>query len=58
MTTTAVESMACETPVVATDVGSVPEIVIDGVTGTIVPPRDPEALAAATLVAGRRPPAG
>jgi glycosyltransferase involved in cell wall biosynthesis len=48
-TTTALESMACETPVVATNVGSVPEIVIDGVTGTIVPPCDSEALAAATL---------
>jgi glycosyltransferase involved in cell wall biosynthesis len=49
-TTTSVESLACETPVVATDVGSVSEIVIDGVTGTIVPPRDAQALATATLM--------
>jgi glycosyltransferase involved in cell wall biosynthesis len=48
-TTTALESMACETPVVATNVGSVPEIVLDGVTGTVVPPQDSEALADATL---------
>lgn len=49
MPTTALESMACETPVVATDVASVPEAVLDGVTGAIVPSRDAEALAAATL---------
>ena len=48
-TTTALESMACETPVVATNVASVPEVVINGVTGTIVPACDSEALAAATL---------
>lgn len=34
-------------PVVSTDVGGLPEVVRDGVTGYIVPPRDPEALAAA-----------
>ena len=32
-------------PVVVTNVGSIPEIVDDGVTGFIVPPRNPEALA-------------
>ncbi len=36
-------------PVVVTDVGSIPEVVEDGVTGFIVPPKDPEALANATL---------
>lgn len=36
-------------PVVATDVGSLPEIVDDGVTGYIVPPRNPEALATAII---------
>ena len=36
-------------PVVVTDVGSIPEIVDDGVTGFIVPPRNPEALADAIV---------
>ena len=36
-------------PVVVTDVGSLPEVVDDGVTGYIVPPRDPAALAAAIV---------
>lgn len=35
--------------VVVTNVGAIPEIVDDGVTGFIVPPRDPEALARAIL---------
>ena len=34
-------------PVVATEVGGVPELVEDGVTGFLVPPRDPDALAEA-----------
>jgi glycosyltransferase involved in cell wall biosynthesis len=34
------EAMACERPVVATAVGSVPESVIDGRTGYLVPPGD------------------
>jgi glycosyltransferase involved in cell wall biosynthesis len=41
------EAMSCERPVVATPVGGVPEAVINGVTGLLVPPSDPEALAAA-----------
>jgi glycosyltransferase involved in cell wall biosynthesis len=48
-TTTAMEAMACGVAVVATDVGAVREVVEDGVTGFVVPPLDPEALAAATL---------
>ena len=43
----AVEAMAAETPVIATAVGGVPEIVQSGVNGILVPPRDPDALAAA-----------
>ncbi|MBD2101132.1 glycosyltransferase family 4 protein [Leptolyngbya sp. FACHB-261] len=38
------ESMACGTPVICTDVGGMPEIVEDGVTGFVVPPNDPTAL--------------
>lgn len=34
-------------PVVVTDVGSMPEIVDEGITGFIVPPKDPKALAEA-----------
>ena len=42
------EAMACGTPVIATPRGAVPEVVVDGVTGFIVPVDDyPEAAAAA-----------
>jgi glycosyltransferase involved in cell wall biosynthesis len=40
------ESMAAGVPVVATRVGGNPEAVAEGVTGLLVPPRDPGALAA------------
>jgi glycosyltransferase involved in cell wall biosynthesis len=38
------EAMACETPVVCTTVGALPEIVDDGITGLLVPPNDAAAL--------------
>ena len=41
------EAMAVGRPVVATDVNGVRELMEDGKTGLIVPPRDPEALASA-----------
>ncbi len=41
------EYMAAGRPVVATRVGVIPELVVDGETGFLVPPRDPGALAAA-----------
>ena len=41
------EALACGVPVVATDVGGASEIVRDGETGLVVPPRAPERLAAA-----------
>ena len=44
--TTAMESLACGTPVIGTKVGSLPEIVDDGVTGLLVPPGDVGALGA------------
>lgn len=44
---TAVEALALGTPLIATAVGGVPEIVRDGVNGLLVPPGEPDALAAA-----------
>jgi glycosyltransferase involved in cell wall biosynthesis len=42
-----IEAQAAGVPVVATAVGGIKETVVDGETGLLVPPRDPEALAAA-----------
>lgn len=42
---TIIEAMASRTPCVVTDVGGNREAVLDGQTGFLVPPRDPEAMA-------------
>ncbi len=42
-----VQAMALEKPIVASRVGGIPEVVADGETGLLAPPRDPAALAEA-----------
>ncbi len=45
----ALEALALERPVVATDVGGTSTAIVDGETGWLVPPEDPAALAAAIV---------
>ena len=47
--TSVLDAMCFARPVVATRAGGIPDAVVDGETGRMVSPRDPEALAAALL---------
>jgi glycosyltransferase involved in cell wall biosynthesis len=46
---TILEAMACGTPVIATNVGGIPEQIVDGHNGLIVPPSSPIALGKAIV---------
>lgn len=47
--TSLLDAMACARPIVATEAGGIPEVVVDGETGLLVPPRDAAALADALV---------
>ena len=53
--TSLLDAQGLGVPIVATAVGGVPDVVEDGVSGRLVPERDPEALARALLEALERP---
>jgi glycosyltransferase involved in cell wall biosynthesis len=44
-----IEAMAARKPVIATNVGGIPEVIKDGETGILVPPKDPEAFSSAII---------
>jgi len=46
---TILEAMALSRPVIASNVGGIPEMIEDGITGLLVPPHDPDALASAII---------
>lgn len=50
---TPIEAMACRRPVIGADTGGIKYTVVDGETGFLVPPKDPEALAQKLVVLAR-----
>jgi glycosyltransferase involved in cell wall biosynthesis len=55
MGTAILDAMALGKPIVATQVGGIPEIVLPGENGFLVPPRDPDKLAEAILKLAAEP---
>jgi glycosyltransferase involved in cell wall biosynthesis len=51
-----IEAMSLAKPIVSTGVGGIPDAVVDGQTGLLVPPRDPVAFADALLSLAADPP--
>jgi glycosyltransferase involved in cell wall biosynthesis len=49
------QAMDAGLPIVATRAGAIPEVVVDGETGLLAPPRDPDSLATAILRVLRNP---
>ena len=49
------EAMSCETPVLATNSGGVPELIEHGLDGFLIPPKDPSAIAGAIKYLARNP---
>jgi glycosyltransferase involved in cell wall biosynthesis len=47
--TSLLDAMACSRPIVATSAGGIPEVVADGETGLLVPPRDQASMANAIV---------
>jgi glycosyltransferase involved in cell wall biosynthesis len=47
--TSLLDAMAASKAIVATTTGGIPEVVVDGETGVLVPPREPQALAEAMV---------
>jgi glycosyltransferase involved in cell wall biosynthesis len=44
------EAQAAQIPVAATSVGAIPDVLEDGVTGILIPPKDPQAIAEAIIM--------
>ncbi|MCR9158243.1 MAG: glycosyltransferase family 4 protein [Rhodobacteraceae bacterium] len=49
------EAMSCEVPTIGTNAGGVPELITSGEDGILVPPKDPETLAAALMQLATNP---
>jgi glycosyltransferase involved in cell wall biosynthesis len=49
------EAMSCAKPIVASGEGAIPELIIDGTTGTLVPPGDVDALARSLVSYAQNP---